>query len=75
MWQLWGSGGEGCQPLAVMVSRTETEAQRDALTLFLLAVAATGTRPFDLLVAADVFVYIGELQPVLQAAAAVSTDR
>lgn len=45
------------------------------MNLFLLAVAATGAQVFDLLVAADVFVYIGELQPVLQAAAAVSTER
>jgi hypothetical protein len=37
--------------------------------------AGAGDQPFDLLVAADVFVYIGDLQPVLEAAAAVSTDR
>jgi predicted TPR repeat methyltransferase len=40
-----------------------------------VAAAAAGAQLFDLLVAADVLVYIGELQPVLQAAAAVSTDR
>jgi len=30
---------------------------------------------FDLFIAADVFVYIGDLLPVLRAATAVSTDR
>jgi predicted TPR repeat methyltransferase len=34
-----------------------------------------GVLPFDLLVAADVFVYIGDLAPVLQAAAAAATER
>jgi predicted TPR repeat methyltransferase len=37
--------------------------------------SAGGAAGFDLLVAADVFVYIGELLPVLQAAAAVAADR
>jgi hypothetical protein len=43
--------------------------------LLLLAAVPAGAAKFDLLVAADVFVYIGELLPVLQAAAAVAADR
>lgn len=39
------------------------------------AVAQQGQLPFDLLVAADVFVYIGDLAPVLQSAAAASSNR
>jgi predicted TPR repeat methyltransferase len=41
----------------------------------LFSECTAGASPFDLLVAADVFVYIGDLAPVLQAAAAASTDR
>ncbi|KAF6251522.1 hypothetical protein COO60DRAFT_609516 [Scenedesmus sp. NREL 46B-D3] len=37
--------------------------------------AVPGAPGFDLLVAADVFVYIGELLPVLEAAATVAADR
>lgn len=39
------------------------------------AVFAGGSASFDLFIAADVFVYIGDLMPVLRAAAAVSADR
>jgi hypothetical protein len=45
-----------------------------ALPLLLLLLSA-GPSVFDLLVAADVFVYIGDLQPVLQAAADAAADR
>jgi predicted TPR repeat methyltransferase len=37
--------------------------------------SAAGAAGFDLLVAADVFVYIGELLHVLKAAAAVAAER
>jgi hypothetical protein len=41
----------------------------------LLLLLSAGPSVFDLLVAADVFVYIGDLQPVLQAAADAAADR
>jgi hypothetical protein len=60
--------------LLVLPSRTES-----GILLLLLgavtAVSAGGGAGFDLLVAADVFVYLGELLHVLKAAAAVATDR
>lgn len=52
------------------------EQQLTCCVLLLPLLCGTGgVAAYDLLVAADVFVYIGDLQPVLAAAASLATDR
>lgn len=65
---------------AGMVAKAQQRGCYDELAVaelgqYLQEAQAGGGAGFDLLVAADVFVYIGELLPVLQPAAAAAADR